>query len=99
LVEGVKRDGVRADVAGVGAAKREEVALGVERQLGASREIAAPVVGHERLAPLGGPLHRAAEPGSPRPPTPPMTPPPPPAVHFPGGRSRRAAHATSANSG
>ena len=61
LVERVERDGVGADVAGVGAAKREEGALGVEGQLGVRREIAAPVVGQERLAPLARPLHGAAE--------------------------------------
>ena len=47
LVERVERDGVGADVAGVGAAKREEGAVGVERELGVHREVAALVVGEE----------------------------------------------------
>jgi hypothetical protein len=57
----VERDGVGADVAGVGAPKREEGAVGVERQLGVHREVAALVVGEERLAPLARPLHGPAE--------------------------------------
>ena len=61
LVERVERHGVGADVAGVGAAKPQECPVGVERQLGAHREVAPPVVGHERLAPLARPLHRAPE--------------------------------------
>ena len=50
-----------ADVAGVGAAKGEEGAVGVQRQLGVHGEVAALVVGEERLAPLGRPLHGPAE--------------------------------------
>ena len=61
LVQRVKRHGVGADVARVGAAEGEEIALAVEGQLGPGREVAPPVVGHERLAPLGRPLHRASD--------------------------------------
>ena len=61
LVERVERDDVGADVAGVGAAKREEGAVGVERELGLHREIAALIVGEECLAPLARPLHGPAE--------------------------------------
>ena len=50
-----------ADIADVGAAQGEETAVGVERQLGVDREIAALVVAEERLLPLAGPFHRAAE--------------------------------------
>jgi hypothetical protein len=57
----VERDGVGAEVAGVGAAKREEGAVRVERQLGVHREVAALVVGEESLAPLARPLHGPAD--------------------------------------
>ncbi len=50
-----------ADVAGVGAAKGEEAALGVERQLGVRYEIAALIIGQEGLPPFARPLHGAAE--------------------------------------
>ena len=43
-------------------AQREEVALRVERQLGRGDVVAAVRVGEERLAALGGPLDRPADP-------------------------------------
>ena len=46
-----------ADVARVDAAKRQEGAGGVECQLGVRHEIAAVIVGQERLPPLARPLH------------------------------------------
>ena len=50
-----------AEVTRVDAAKGEEVAVGVERELGVHREIAAVVVGEERLAPFACPLHGTLE--------------------------------------
>ena len=65
---------MRADVARVVAAQREEAAVGVERELGARGQVARLVVGS------GRPRVRSQ-------------------VHFTGRRRRRAAQATSANSG
>ena len=55
------RSRIRAGVAQVRRAQREEIALRVERELRAHRQVAALVVGKKRLAALAGPFHRAAE--------------------------------------
>ncbi len=54
--------GVGAGIADVGAAHGEEIALGVERELGSDREIARLVVAQERLVPLARPFHRHLQP-------------------------------------
>ena len=51
---GVHGYDVSADVAGIDGAKAEKRAVGVERQLGVRREVAALVVGQERFPPLAG---------------------------------------------
>src|SRR5205085_5869373 len=67
LAERDERDGVRADVARVHAAKSEEVAVGVQRQLQVRDEITRVKVGEERLAALARPFDRATDaPGGPR---------------------------------
>ena len=52
---------MRADVARVGGAQREELALGIERELRLHRKVAGVVVAEEAFLPLGAPLYRAAE--------------------------------------
>ena len=49
---------MRADIAEIVGPQRQEAAVGVERQLGGHREIAAHIVGDEGLVALGGPFHR-----------------------------------------
>ena len=67
LAERDERDGVRADVARVHAAKSEEVAVGVEGQLQVRDEITRVKVGEQRLAALARPFDRATDaPGGPR---------------------------------
>ena len=61
LGEGDEGHGVGSDVAGVGPAHGEEVALGVERQLHLRHQVATLVVGEQHLAPVAGPLHGAAQ--------------------------------------
>ena len=66
LLSGHEGHRVGADIAGVGAAQGEEAAVRVEGQLHGRDQIARLVVGEEHLAPVAGPLNRAAEaPGRP----------------------------------
>ncbi len=51
-----------ADIAGVAAAQAEEMAIGIERQLGLHRQVAALVVAQEGFAALAGPFHRPRQP-------------------------------------
>ena len=53
--------GVGAEIAEIGAAHRQKLALVVERQLGFDGEIARLVVAQERLVALDDPFHRPAE--------------------------------------
>ncbi len=53
--------GVAAEIAEVGAAHRQKIALGVERQLGLHRKIARLIVGQKQLVALDDPFHRAPE--------------------------------------
>jgi hypothetical protein len=53
--------GMGAEIADVVAPHREELALGVERELGLDHEVAALIVAQQRLVAVGGPLDRAAE--------------------------------------
>src|SRR5262245_63672355 len=50
-----------ADIAQVRAAQRQEIALRVERELGADEEIASLEIAEEGLVPLAGPLDRPAD--------------------------------------
>ena len=52
--------GARAEIADVVAAHREEIAVGIERELGLDREVAALIVAEQRFAAVRGPFHRAA---------------------------------------
>ena len=47
-----------ADIAEIVGAQRKKAAVGVERELGGHREIAAHIVGDERFVALGSPFHR-----------------------------------------
>src|SRR4029450_4141401 len=61
LGERHERDGVGADIAEVRAAQRQEMSLGVERELGADEEVAPLEVAEEGFVPLAGPLDRTAD--------------------------------------
>ena len=52
---------IGADIAEIGAADGEEIAVPIERQLGARRQIAALVIGEEAFAAVGEEFHRPAE--------------------------------------
>ena len=53
--------GVGAEIAEIGAAHREKLALVIERELGFDDEIARLIVAQERFAALDDPFHRPAE--------------------------------------
>ena len=52
---------MRADVARVVAAQREEAAVGVERELGSRDQVARMLIAQKRLGALAGPLDGAAQ--------------------------------------
>ena len=62
LGERPEGDRVGADIADIGAAHREEMALAVERELGFDRQIPRLVVAEKGFLALAGPFDRAADP-------------------------------------
>ena len=52
---------MRADIAEIRAAQRQETAVGVERQFGRHRQIAAHIIGDECFVRSAGPFHRPAD--------------------------------------
>ena len=61
LVQRTERDRIRAAVHHVGAAQREEPALGIQRQFRIGGQVARLVVAQECLAAFAGPFHRTAD--------------------------------------
>ena len=55
------RSAVRADIAEIRGPQREKTAVGIEREFGRDREIAAHIIADEGLVTFGGPFHRPAD--------------------------------------
>ncbi len=53
---------MRADIAEIRRAQRQKAAVGVEREFGGHREIAAHIVADKRLVAFGRPFDRASDP-------------------------------------